>query len=294
MLRQAVGPAVLAFTASFAAPALAAPSQEIAYVKVAGSVNELYVVNRNGSGLTKVYATARKHGITSLDFSPAGNELVFVERVSGSPSVLKRQRLKDSGAADGAPVTVPNVCAPDYSDYNPADPTLLLVSGMCNGQMYIATVRTDGSAFSMLQQGNANLYVNEPRWLNDGLSYVYVRSVVPGTQELCRNACDESAGDRLGSDSQIVWNDVARTSDIVVYTDNVGEMKLIDVASRSDITPTPFLSGRDGHFSPTDDSILYRSPHQASGDYVLIYDVSTGLSSRVTGKGDWGPVDWRP
>lgn len=294
MLRPAVGTAALAFAALFATPAFAAPSQDIAYVKVAGTANELYVVNHNGAGLTKVYATAKKHGITALDFSPAGNELAFVERVSGSPSVLKRQRLKDSGAADGAPVTVPNVCAPDYSDYNPTDPTLLLVSGMCNGQMYIATVRTDGSAFSLLQQGNANLYVNEPRWLDDGASYVYVRSVVPGTQELCRNACDASAGDLLGSDSQIVWNDVARTSNIVVYTDNVGKMKLIDVAARSDITPTPFLSGRDGHFSPTDNAILYRSPHEASGDYVLIYDVSTGLSSRVTGKGDWGPVDWRP
>ena len=99
MLRPAVGTAALAFAALFATPAFAAPSQDIAYVKVAGTANELYVVNHNGAGLTKVYATAKKHGITALDFSPAGNELAFVERVSGSPSVLKRQRLKDSGAA---------------------------------------------------------------------------------------------------------------------------------------------------------------------------------------------------
>jgi hypothetical protein len=294
MIRPLVATSALALIAAFETPTLAAPSQDIAYVKVAGTANELYVANHDGTGLMKVYATAKKHGITALDFSPAGNELVFVERVSGSPSVLKRLRLKDTGAADGAPVTVPNVCAPNHSDYNPADPTLLLVSGVCNGQLYIATVRTDGSAFSMLQQGNANLYIDEPRWLHDGASYIYVRSIVPGTQELCRNACDESAGDLLGSDSQIVWNDVARTSDIVIYTDNVGKTKLIDVAARSDITPTPFVSGRDGHYSPGDDAILYRSSHQASGDYVLIYDVSTGLSSRVTGKGDWGPVDWRP
>jgi hypothetical protein len=293
MIRPVIATGALAVAALFVTPAFAAASQDIAYVKIAGTGSELYVVNANGSGLTRVYSN-KKGYVSQLDMSPAGNELAFVERVSGSPSVLKRQRLKDSGAADGAPVAVPNLCGPDYVDYNPADPGLLLVSGACSGHLYIATIRTDGSGYSELQTGNANLYVSEARWLNDGASYVYVRSVVAGTQQLCRNACDESAGDLLWSDTQIVWNDVARTSDTVIYTDNVGNMKLIDVATRSDVTPTPFLSGTSGHYSPSDDYIVYRSPHKAGGDYVLIYDVATGLSSRLSGKGSWGSVDWRP
>ena len=291
MIRPVLGTAALASSALFAAAALAAPTQDIAYVKVAGSVNELYVANHDGTGLTKVYATAKKHGITALDFSPAGDELAFVERASGSPAVLKRLRLKDSGAADGAPVAVPNLCGTvDYVDYNPTDPSVLMISGFCNQQIYVGRVGVDGTGFATLQQGNANLYVSEGRWLRDGVSYIYVKSVQPNVQMLCRDGCDPNAGQLLWSGTQIVWNDVARTTDSVIFTDNVGNMRLVD-QSGTEVTP-PVASGRDAHFSPGDDAIIYRTPHQASGDYVLIYDFN--VSRRVTGKGEWGPVDWRP
>jgi Tol biopolymer transport system component len=291
MFRSIVSTALLTSAALVAAPALAAPTQDIAYAKVAGNGSELYVVNSNGSGLTKVYSN-KKGYVGYVEISPAGNELVFIERVSGSPSVLKRQRLKDSGTADGAAVTVPNLCGPDYADYNPADPGLLLVAGACSGHLYIATVRTDGSGYSELQTGNSNLYISQPRWLNDGASYVYVKSTQPNVQLLCRNGCDPNSGEVLWSGTQILWPDVARTSDTVIFTDNVGNIKVVD-SSGNELSP-PFASGRDAHFASDDSAIVYRSPHQASGDYVLIYDLATNRSTRLSAKGDWAAVDWRP
>lgn len=291
MFRSIVATALLTSAALVAAPALAAPTQDIAYVKIAGNGSELYVVNSNGSGLTKVYSN-KKGYISTVDISPAGSELVFVERVSGSPSVLKRQRLKDSGAADGTPVAVPNVCGADYADYNPADPGLLLIAGACSGHLYIATIRTDGSGYSELQTGNANLYVSQPRWLNDGASYVYVKSDQANVQQLCRNGCDPNAGELLWSGTQILWPDVARTSDNVIFTDNFANIKLVDASGNE--LPPPFASGRDAHYSSDDGAIVYRSPHQASGDYVLIFDLATNTPRRLTTKGDFGAVDWRP
>src|SRR4029079_16845802 len=115
-----------------------------------------------------------------------------------------------------------------------------------NQQIYVGRVGVDGTGFATLQQGNANLYVSEGRWLRDGVSYIYVKSVQPNVQMLCRDGCDPNAGQLLWSGTQIVWNDVARTTDSVIFTDNVGNMRLVD-QSGTEVTP-PVASGRDAHF----------------------------------------------
>jgi hypothetical protein len=70
-------------------------------------------------------------------------------------------------------------------------------------------------------------------------------------------------------------------------------MKMIDGDTGADLTPSPFISGTGGHFSPDGRYILYESPHSASGDYLHVYDTTTGLAPRITGKGEYGPTDWR-
>jgi Tol biopolymer transport system component len=279
-----------------AASAQTAGGPPIAYVKVGGTTQEIYLANSNGSGAVRLYAAPRKAGIGSIDLRPGGNEVAFVERSSGKPSVLYVQKFTDSGAKIGNPVAVPGLCAPDYVDYNPvaSEPPTVIISEVCNGIKSIISIRTDGTGRTVLQQGpEANVYVAQPRWLKDGISYVYVRALDsnPTVQQLCRNSCD--GAELLWSGPQVTWMDVGRDDNRVLFNPGNNQMKMIDGDTGADLTPSPFISGTGGHFSPDGRYILYESPHSASGDYLHVYDTTTGLAPRITGKGEYGPTDWR-
>lgn len=301
MIHRTALAALLLATAS-AAGAQATGGPPIAYVK-AGGQQEIYLVNPGGSGLTKLYTAPRKTGFASIDLRPGGGEIAFVEMASGKPRVLKVQKFDSSGVKQGQAQIVPNLCAPDYVDYNPVNPSgteapLLIVSEICNGIKSIISIRTDGSDRQVLQQGpEATTYVSQARWLRDGVSYVYVRADdsnrADPQQQLCRNACDAGSGELLWTGRQIVWLDVGRSDNRILFNPGTNEMKMIDGDTGNDLTPTPFISGTGGHFSPAGDAILYRSPHLASGDYLHIYDLASGLAPRLTGKGEYGPTDWR-
>ena len=273
----------------------------IAYVKAGGTAQEIFLVNPDGTGTVRLYAAPRKTGIASLDLRPGGNEIAFVESASGKPRVAKILKFSDSGANVGLPVTVPNLCAPDYVDYNPVNPTppqapLLIVSEVCNGIKSIISIRTDGTDRQVLQQGpSANFYVGQPRWLNDGSSYVYVRALDsnPTQQQLCRDSCDAALGQLLWAGQQVLWLDVARTSNTAIFMTGADIMKLVNADTATDVTPSPFIKGRNGHLSPADTYVLYESPHLASGDFMQIYNMATGQAPRLTGKGEYGPADWR-
>lgn len=291
LLAAAATGALLTTTAN----AQTAGGPPIAYVKAGGS-QEIYLVNANGSGAVRLYTAPRKTAIASLDLRPGGNEIAFVETASGKPRILKVQKFTDAGARLGNPVTVPNLCAPDYVDYNPvaSEPPVVIISEVCNGIKSIISIRTDGSGRTVLQQGpEANFYVGQPRWLSDGISYVYVQALDsnPTQQNLCRNAC--GAGELLWSGSQVSWLDVGRGDNRILFNPGTNQMMMIDGDTGSNLTPSPFISGTGGHFSPDGRYVLYETPHSASGDYLHIYDTNTGLAPRLTGKGEYGPTDWR-
>ena len=171
----------------------------------------------------------------------------------------------------------------------------MIISEVCNGIKSIISIRTDGSNRTVLQQGpDANVYVAQPRWLKDGISYVYVRALDnnPTQQQLCRNACSGS-GELLWTGPQVSWLDVGRDDNQVLFNPGTNQMKMVDGDTGSDLTPALFISGTGGHFSPDGRYVLFETPHAASGDYLHIYDTNTGLASRLTGKGDYGPADWR-
>ena len=62
-----------------AVTAARAGGPEIAYVKAAGSSPELYLVNADGTSLTKLYTAPRKTNLSSPDLKPGGNEVAFME-----------------------------------------------------------------------------------------------------------------------------------------------------------------------------------------------------------------------
>lgn len=69
----------LAALAAAAMPAVAAAAPPIAVVKIAGSANEVWLINPDGTGAVRTYRGAPKVSISDLDTKPGGGELAFVE-----------------------------------------------------------------------------------------------------------------------------------------------------------------------------------------------------------------------
>ena len=180
--------AVLLATTATNVQAQTSGGPPIAYAKVAGSGQEIYLVNPDGSGLKKIYATPAKRSVAWLDLKPGGGEVAWVEAGSGSPRQIKILSLDGAGNPVGSPRALVGPCAPDTVDYHPTGP-LLIISDICSQNPRIASVGTDGTGYSILVSGSA--YLNKARWLRDGVSYVYVRAPVDGGPlQICRNSCD--------------------------------------------------------------------------------------------------------
>lgn len=274
--------------ASAGAQSTAGPA--IAYVKVAGTAQDIHLVNPDGSGSRKIYTTPSKRAVGWLDLKPDGSEIAFTEIGKGVPRVIKIMPL-NGGVPAGPAQTLSGPCAVDTLDYHPTEP-VLIISDICNQNPRIATIRTDGTGYTVLQSVGA--YINKARWLRDGVSYVYVRAPVDGGPlQICRNSCDPSNGELLGTVNGVWGLDVGRTANMILH-DYGGPYITKRNADTGEVVASNYINGTDGHYSPDDRYVLFETPHEARGDYVQIYDTVTGLTTRLTGKGDYGAKDWRP
>jgi Tol biopolymer transport system component len=261
----------------------------IAYVKVAGTAQEIYLVNPDGTGSRKIYTTPQKRAVGWLDLKPDGSEIAFTEVGKGVPRVIKIMPLS-GGVPAGPARTLSGPCAVDTVDYHPTDP-VLIISDICNANARIASIRTDGTGYTVLQTGG---FISKARWLRDGVSYVYAQSGLnSGPIEICRNDCNPANGELLGT-VQGVWGlDVGRTSNMILH-DYGGPYITKRNADTGEVVASNYINGTDGHYSPDDRYVLFETPHEARGDYIQIYDSVTGLTTRLTAKGDYGAKDWRP
>lgn len=277
--------AILLTTAA-AAQAQAAGGPPIAYVKFEGSGASIYLANDGGSAPVKLYTTGSKRTIGHVDLRPGGGEIAFTEFGSGSPRIVKILSFDDAGRPLGSARELGGVCGVDTVDYHP-DGTKLIISEICAGAFQIAAIGTDGTGHVPLI--TSNNYLNKARWLKDGVSYVYARSGRNGgPMELCRNACE--ANDLLWTGSQLMWMDVGRQSNLILFDSGGIYTHRLDADTAT--LQTNFLTGTDGHFSPGDADVLYETPHEARGDYLMIRR-STGATVRLTAKGEYGSRDWR-
>ena len=271
--------ALVALTASTSAFAQIGP--EIAYAKQSGSGFEIYLVNSNGTGLVRLYRGAAKKLIAHLDIKPGGGEIAFVEG-----NALKTLTYNNSGVATGAPTIINSTCYNNTVDYSP-DGSSLLYTASCNqvGQV----LRFPGTGDPLAVTG----FLSSARWLRDGLGFLYVANAAqPGTTELRKRMFADGAETVLLPTEGGKF-DVSRSGSSLLVTNGQGYTSEYSIADGS-LTSTPnFITGTDGHYSPTDDRILYETRHVASGDYLIIRQ-SSGSISRLTGKGEYSAQDWRP
>lgn len=289
MIRPVLASVIFASIAVGPGEAQTGGGPPIAFVKVAGTAHEIYLVNPDGSSSKKIYATAAKRAIGWLDLKPGGAEIAFTEYGKDSPRLIKLLTLDGSNPV-GTPRTLAGPCAPDTVDYHPTD-AMLIISDICNQNARIATIRTDGTGYTVLQSSGG--FLNKARWLRDGISYVYARAAPGGGPlQLCRNGCDPANNELLRTVSGLWWMDVGRTSNTVLFDDGGSYINKIDADSGA-LIASNYITGIDGHYSPDDRRVLHETPHSARGDYLQIYDDATGLTTRLSSKGDYGSKDWR-
>ena len=275
---------IAALVALFAGTsAIAQIGPEIAYAKESGSGFDIYLVNSNGSGLVQLYRGAAKKGISHLDIKPGGGEIAFMEG-----TVLKTLRYDNNGVALGPPTIIESTCMAGTMDYSP-DGTSLLYAASCAGSGQIK--RFPGSSTPLVVTG----ILSSVRWTRDGSSFIYNTSTAsaPGVHFYHKRTLTGSTDVILFQTNYGGWIDVGRVGDTILHTNGQSYTSEYSTIDGSLIGQANFITGTDGHYSPTDDRILYRSPHVASGVYLMIRQ-NSGAVSRLTGKGGYSGKDWRP
>lgn len=278
MLKFAVASALL-----FSSATAFAAGQEIAYVKVGSRGQEVYLINADGTGQSKVYTAAAKKNIGALDFKPSGEEVAIVEL--GSP--LRIVTLSANGTPTGTRF-IDTPCRVHAVDYHPTEPKLLLAVG-CSGVSHVATIGANGNGedYAIVTSG---IYLNAPRWLADGQSFAYLRAVeYTTTFELrVRRGDADSVVAVVGAGS---WMDVSYQDNTALVTDassNIDRFNLDDPSQHRDNV----VQGTDGHFAADGARFVYETPHAAKGNYLYIYRPD-GAPWALTSKGSYGPRDWR-
>jgi hypothetical protein len=276
MLKFAVASALIfCSTTAFAA------SQEIAYVKVGGKSQEVYLIHSNGTGAIKVYTAAAKKSIAALDFKPSGEEIAIVEL--GSP--LRIVGLSDNGTPT-APREITTPCQVHAVDYHPTESRLLLAVG-CHGSSHVATMDANGENYKIVASG---IYLNAPRWLSDGQSFAYLRAVEETTSFELRvsRSSVESVVAVVNAGS---WMDVSYQGNVALVTDNNSNVEKFNLDDASQPRET-VVRGTDAHFAADGSRFIYETPHAAKGNHLYIYRPD-GAPWALTTKGDYGPRDWR-
>src|SRR5579872_4616851 len=121
---------LVAILLSAAIPASAAPP--IAYAKVgSGNVDEVWLVNPDGTGATRVYRGTSKTSLFNVDVRPGGGQVAFIEFYQGTNYRIKIVSYDVNGVPQST-TTVPQPagCTNNGLDFR-AD-GLLLFSQLCN------------------------------------------------------------------------------------------------------------------------------------------------------------------
>lgn len=295
MLRPLMLATLLATSAASAAQAQSTGGPSIAYAKAGGTAMEIYLVNPNGTGLTKLYTAPRKTSVGFMDLRPGGNELAFTEGFR-----IKIQRFFDSGQPNGAATLLDTPCQAWHPDYHPSGDGSFVFLHVCGGtyevRQYVPGVGMT-TLFSTIStnrvrwnRAGTHLYYDEETSFNSGNLHLKRRDIASGVVE--------DLGDMGCTISSCLDSfEVGRAGDRVLFGPTTGP-KLFDSATMSGVSQATAVcinrGGTDLHFSPGDANLIYRTPHSARGDYIMIAASNcSGAPGALTGKGEWGWKDWR-
>ena len=279
--------ALLLTTTGVAAQAAGGPA--IAYIKSGGTAQEIYLVDPDRTGLTKVYTAPRKTSLSWLDLKPGGNELAFTEKFS-----IKVQKFHDSGQPNGAATPITTSCTAWHPDYHPSGDGRLIYIVACSGDFGVWQYTPGVGAAELF----GTISTQRVRWNRAGTHVYYDEetSFNSGVLRLKRRNMSTGTVEDLGPLGALDSFDVTRTGDRLIHGSPLAP-KIFDSATMADTNQSVELciDGDDAHASPDDSQYLYETPDNAGGTYVMIHSNScSGSPVALTGKGAWHKKDWRP
>lgn len=271
----------------------------IAYSKLGtGNVDEVWLINPDGTGATRVYRGTAKTTLYNVDVRPGGGQVAFIEN-QGTNHRIKIVSYDVNGVPQST-TTVPQPagCTNYGLDFR-AD-GLLLFSQLCNGTTNNSIDTWDGTnVTSVLSNLGQNDLPWQVGWLPDGSGFLWRSIGLPATPQQLRESLlsNPSAWTvlwNLRSSPSIGWFDAAHQSNaiLVTYLGPPAQVLRYPFDPISGVgSSTQLAAGTEGHYSPDDSQIVYRAQGK-TGWNLVVQDLSSGATKTIaTGIGvseDWG------
>lgn len=275
---------------ALALPAVADAAPPIAYARVSGSSNEVWLVGPDGSGAKRIYSAASKTPLSFLDARPGGGQVAIVENRNS----IRLINYDSGGTATGStPVPVPTGCQIQGLDYHPADGSLLFSQSCAGGTDLRIERYADGQVSDVIPGLTASPF--ELRWLRDGSGFLWrVASSATGQQLRRSDITNPQAYYVLWQmpySQSLAWFDMAHTTDgfLLTWSGPPAEVRRynFDFAGVSDRGVV--AQGQNGHYSPDDSGLLYRVQTRTGYDLT----VRDAQGSRTIAAGKIGVSDWQ-
>lgn len=276
---------LLAFALVLPAPlAAAGVGQEIAYVK-AGTYNEIYLIESDGTRKKLLYRSPQRLRIFTLDMKPGGGELAFEEVACCSVANAQLKVVTFDNNGTRLATRSLNVCRISSLDYHPTDGDLLYQDS-CVGTRRLNTT-TMASTPVAVPPG-----INKVGW-RSASELVYNRSTPSASEILVAPLASPASATLVGEVRLAGSMDIATSgSSLLVDPVDYGTLSLFDMASG--IETRDWQIGHYGHSSPDDQRVLYLSGSDVRGQYLFIRNTDgSGAPFALVGKVAFGPVDWR-
>lgn len=288
--------AALAALLAAQANAQTAGAPPIAFVKSLSTGDEIYLINPNGTELTRIYKAPAKVTVNFLDVRPGGGEIAFTE----NHRRLKVLSFDDYGRPGmGEPRTIrdlPTTCSLFAPDYHPTNGSVVYIEG-CGAANFAAWTVQRGAVARDPSSLFGAYALGKVRWSRDGTRIHYAAERAGGSSSLYLYSRDATgaAAEELGPISSYRTFDVTQTGNRVFW--GWDTFKMLDLAQHATTGSAVDLCfrGRDAHFGPGDTDVAYITTAPVRGSYIMVGKSSCeGRDAALTGNGKWGAwLDWR-
>jgi hypothetical protein len=276
-----------AATAAFATTAQGEIGPPIAYVSQSSTRFDIYLVNPDGTGLSRLYGGAAKHTISAIDLKPGGGEIAFTDQYK-----LKILAYDERGVAVGSPRSIALPCNALGVDYHPTDGSLA-VADECSPR-HIWRLAAGASAVDPVPLATGTNIILR-RWSRSG-ARLYYRG--PGGLF----AYDPATGSSTVVDAQPIgdMSDVTLTGDRAILQQSGGPAGPPEGSfTIQDFTTGAITNGCTlalmPHYGNSDTQMVYKQPgDRSNATYVMVHKTDcSGAPFRLTGRGTYWSIDWR-
>lgn len=276
---------------------------KIAYTQLSGKTTYVYVANADGTGAWRLVPGV--NGVSGVDFAPGGGRIAFSD--SQGLKVVTYTAGNTGIQVNGVQLLVNLVNGrPGPPDFSPDGTRIIYQTSSKTSPNTIRAVTVPGGVEVL----SYPCYLcSEPRWLRSELgdAFAFRRwdfsgpSLIPEIwTALVEQDGTVTAGLVLSAANQAFGGiedfDVARTRDALLVTANYPTaVRFVEFDMGADFGAITDKggSGYRGHYSADDARIIYRE--QVKGGYFInSLDPATGVSKRLTAKGNYGFIDARP